>query len=68
MANKTDGTDGASARIWLGKGVPYNSGAGKANGSSSKGTALVVRRRIVLSSALVYQMVGNQPQGRPTSR
>ena len=59
MANKTDGTDGGNREgIWLGKGVPYNSGGGKSNGifihkgkdaSWSDGC-------IVCSAALVYQI------------
>ena len=59
MANKTDGTDGGKREgIWLGKGVPYNSGAGKANGIFiHKGTGPSWSDGcIVLSSALVYQM------------
>jgi hypothetical protein len=59
MANKTDGTDGGNREgIWLGKGVPYNSGGGKSNGIFiHKGTNPSWSDGcIVLPGALVYQM------------
>jgi len=59
MANKSDGTDGGRREaIWLGKGVPYNSGAGKSNGIFiHKGTGPSWSDGcIVLKSELVFQM------------
>ncbi len=59
MANKTDGTDGGKREaIWLGAGVPYNSGAATANGFFiHKGTGPSWSEGcIVLASAKVYQM------------
>jgi hypothetical protein len=59
MANKTDGTDGGNREgIWLGRGVPYNSGAGRSNGIFiHKGTNPSWSDGcIVLPAALVYQM------------
>jgi len=59
MANKADGTDGGKREaIWLGKGVPYNSGAGKSNGIFiHKGTGPSWSDGcIVLRSELVFQM------------
>ena len=59
MANKADGTDGGKREgIWLGKGVPYNSGAGKSNGIFiHKGTDPSWSDGcIVFKAALVYQM------------
>ena len=59
MANKTDGTDGGKREaIWLGKGVPYNSGQGKSNGIFiHKGTSAAWSDGcIVLAGAKVYEM------------
>lgn len=69
MANKPDGTDGKNREgIWLGKGVPYNSGKGKSNGIFiHKGVdASWSDGCIVLPGAKVYQMWASiKPKERP---
>jgi hypothetical protein len=69
MANKTDGTDGGKREgIWLGRGVPYNSGQGKSNGIFiHKGTNPSWSDGcIVMAAAKVYQMwTSIQPKEQP---